>query len=70
LITPEAVPRASSGMRWAAAPISTEKLAAPEPIAVSSPIVSTRPEVESMNGVIALPSASSSSAPTSTGRAP
>ena len=70
LMTPEAVPRASAGMRCAAAPISTEKLAAPDPIADISPIVTTRPRPESMKGVIALPSASSTSAPTSTGPAP
>jgi len=70
LITPEAVPRDSSGRRWAAAPISTEKLPIPEPMAESKPseIISPKPLVT--NGVIAEPSARMSKPPISTARAP
>jgi hypothetical protein len=70
LMTPDAAPRASSGRRWAAAPISTEKLPAPEPMAESRPSETISPKPESMNGVIALPSASSTIPPTSTVRGP
>ncbi len=70
LITPEALPRAAAGSRCAAAPISTEKLPAPAPTADSSPSVNTSPGPVGMNGVSALPSASSRVPPTSTGPGP
>jgi hypothetical protein len=57
LITPEAAARDSTGRRCAVAPISTEKLPMPEPIAESRPRLTTRPKVLSMNGVSALPAA-------------
>ena len=41
-MTPDAVPRDSTGTRFAAAPISTEKLPAPDPAAASSPSVSNQ----------------------------
>ena len=70
LITPDAVPRASTGSRWAAAPMSTEKLAAPAPTWVSRPMATMRPKPDAMNGVMAQPRASSSTAASNTGRAP
>jgi hypothetical protein len=48
LMTPAAVPREAAGTRCAAAPISTEKLPAPEPAAISTPRVSTMPRPLSM----------------------
>jgi hypothetical protein len=66
LMTPDAAPRDSSGRRAVAAPISTEKLPAPEPMAESRPSETISPQVLPMNGVIALPAASSSKPPTST----
>jgi hypothetical protein len=48
LMTPAAVPREAAGTRCAAAPISTEKLPAPEPAAISTPSVSTMPRPLSM----------------------
>jgi hypothetical protein len=44
LINPDAAPRASAGMRWAAAPSSTEKLLAPEPMAQNRPSETARPK--------------------------
>ncbi len=70
LMTPDAVPRFSTGTRWMAAPISTEKLPAPEPAADNNPSVNTRPRPEDMNGVRALPSASRSTPKASTRPAP
>ncbi len=69
-MTPEAVPRASNGMRCAAAPISTEKLPAPAPIAESRPSETTRPKPEVMKGVSAEPIANTTSPPISTARGP
>jgi len=70
LMTPEAVPRASIGRRCAAAPISTEKLLDPEPIAVSRPMAKIIPRPDVMNGVSALPMAMIKRPPISTGRGP
>ena len=70
LITPEAAPRASAGMRCAAAPISTEKLPAPAPMAETSPMAKVSPQALVMNGVMALPMASSTMPASSTGRGP
>ena len=68
LITPEAVPRDSNGKRCAAAPISTEKLPAPEPMEARMPRAIARPKPLSMNGVMAQPMASVTKAATSTSR--
>ena len=69
LMTPEAAARDSIGSRCALAPISTEswrrRCRAP-----SRPRLKTRPQVLSMNGVIALPSASRPMPAISTGPGP
>ncbi len=70
LITPEAVPRACAGMRWAAAPISTEKLAAPEPAADKTPSVMASPMPLVISGVRAVASARSKTPANRTGRGP
>ena len=54
----------------ATAPISTEKLPAPEPAAASTPSVSTRPKPLPTKGVAAQPMASTRRAASSTGRGP
>ena len=59
LMKPEAAPRVSHGRRWVAAPISTEKLAPPEPAEASRPRVIAKPKRLSMNGVTAHPTARS-----------
>jgi hypothetical protein len=53
---PAALPRLSSVNWLAAAPISTEKLPAPEPIANKRPSDTMRPKPDVMNGVTAMPS--------------
>ena len=70
LMTPDAVPRASAGRRCAAAPMSTEKLLAPEPICESRPNAMTRPAPEPMKGVSAVPMARRTMPPISTGAGP
>ena len=70
LMMPAALPRASAGMRCAAAPISTEKLPAPEPIAESRPSANTSPRPEPMKGVSAVPRARRTMPPISTGAGP
>ena len=52
---PAALPRLSAVRRCAAAPINTEKLPAPEPIADNRPSDTIRPKAEVMKGVIAVP---------------
>ena len=52
---PAALPRLSGVRCCAAAPINTEKLPAPEPIAASRPNDTTIPKPEVMKGVSAVP---------------
>jgi hypothetical protein len=70
LITPDAAPRACAGSCCAAAPINTEKLPTPEPIAASKPRVTVRPKPELTHGVSAQPSARVSTPTHSTPRGP
>ncbi len=51
------MPRWCVGKRRAAAPMSTEKLPAPDPAAIRMPIVNTNPTPESISGVSAGPAA-------------
>ena len=67
---PEAVPRDSAGMRCAAAPNKTEKLQAPEPMAVSTPIVKIKPMPLVAKGVRAEPMTKMSKPYNNTGRGP
>ncbi len=69
-MTPAAAPWLSTGKRRAAAPINTEKLPAPDPMADSRPRDRIRPNPESMKGVMALPRAISPSPPINTARGP
>src|SRR4249919_3901800 len=55
LMMPAALPRLSGVRCCAAAPINTEKLPAPEPIAASRPSDTTIPKPEVMKGVSAVP---------------
>jgi len=55
LMMPAALPRLSVVRCCAAAPISTEKLPAPEPIAERTPSETMRPKPDVMNGVNAMP---------------
>ena len=67
---PAAVPRCAGGNLPITVPISIEKLPAPAPIAVSIPIVNTRPELVVNTGVSAVPNARISTPLTSTGAGP
>ena len=58
LMMPAALPRLSAVRCRDAAPISTEKLPAPEPTAERTPSETMRPKPEVMNGVNAMPIAS------------
>ena len=66
LMIPAALPRLSVGRCCAAAPISTEKLPAPEPIAERRPSETMRPNAEVMKGVKAEPIDSTTRPATST----
>src|SRR6266446_4666656 len=66
LMMPAALPRLSSARWCAAAPISTEKLPAPAPIAASTPSATIRPKPEVMKGVRAVPIASTTNPATNT----
>ena len=55
LMMPDATPRDSEGMRCAAAPSKTEKLHAPEPMAVRMPSVKIKPRPLVTKGVRADP---------------
>jgi hypothetical protein len=70
LTMPLAMPRLSAGTRRVVAAISTEGPAMPAPPAASTPIASTSPAVVVMNGISAVPSATSSTPTTSTRPAP
>lgn len=70
LIRPDAAPRACAGSRCAAAPISTEKLQAPDPAADNTPRVIDMPSVVSIQGVSKAPSIITNSPTSSTGRGP
>ena len=70
LITPEAMPRDCGGNLLAATPISTEKLPAPEPTALSMPKVNTKPQPLCSHGVIRQPMANTTIPASNTGRAP
>ena len=69
-MTPEAVPRDCAVMRCAHAPINTEKLAAPEPIALTTPRVNMSPKPLANQGVNAYPSANKATPHKSTMRGP
>ena len=68
LTMPVAMPRFSGGVRRVAAAINTEGPAMPAPPAPSTPIAKIRPSVVVMNGVTAVPIATSTT-PANTTRA-
>ena len=67
---PEAKPRRATGTLLATWLIRIEKLPAPAPSAIITPMVSTSPGVETRKGVSAQPAASSSVPDHITGQAP
>ena len=70
VISPDAVARSLGVKRCANAPIMTEKLPAPEPMAERIPIVTTSPKLLVKNGVSAVPTASRRTPPINTGVKP
>ncbi|MCY1443429.1 hypothetical protein D9M71_598440 [compost metagenome] len=70
LIRPAAKERFSAGRRCAVAPISTEKLPAPAPAAISRPRVKLSPSGLVSSGASTRPATSRSVPPSSTGHAP
>ena len=67
---PDAAPRAVAGIRCAAAPSKTEKLQAPDPMAVSKPMVRIRPIWLLTKGVTAVPNTKMSKPYNKTGLGP
>ena len=70
LTKPDANERLAAGTRCATTPMSTEKLPAPAPAAVSTPMVSSNANSLPANGVSAVPPANNSAPAMSTGRDP
>ena len=67
---PEAAPLDVAGMRWATALSKTEKLQAPDPMAVRTPKVRMRPNWLETKGVSAEPKTKISKPDSKTGRGP